>query len=110
MVAVPAFSPISPEDYLAAEVTSSTKHEYRDGHLYAMAGGTDAHITIALNFWALLRSHLRNRRCRAYVLDRNDEGLWVSYCFSAGHRHRPRRRKPWQGDVKYSFSSSNHHD
>jgi len=46
MVAVSAFSPISPEDYLATEVTSSTKHEYRDGHLYAMAGGTDAHINI----------------------------------------------------------------
>lgn len=69
MVAVSAFSPISPEDYLAAEATSSTKHEYRDGHLYAMAGGTDAHITIALNLWALLRSHLRNRGYRAYALD-----------------------------------------
>ncbi|MFM7325773.1 MAG: Uma2 family endonuclease [Nodosilinea sp.] len=69
MVAVPALSPISPEDYLAAEAASLTKHEYCDGQLYAMAGGTDAHITIALNFWSLLRSHLRNRRCRAYAMD-----------------------------------------
>ena len=34
-----------------------------------MAGGTDAHVTIALNFWALLRGHLRNGGCRAYALD-----------------------------------------
>ncbi|MFM7326661.1 MAG: Uma2 family endonuclease, partial [Nodosilinea sp.] len=34
-----------------------------------MAGGTDAHITIALNLWALLRGHLRNSGCRAYALD-----------------------------------------
>ncbi|MFM7449451.1 MAG: Uma2 family endonuclease [Leptolyngbyaceae cyanobacterium] len=69
MVAVSVLSPISPEDYLAAEAASATKHEYRDGHLYAMAGGTDAHITIALNLWALLRGHLRNSGCRAYALD-----------------------------------------
>jgi Uma2 family endonuclease len=69
MVAVSAFSYISPKDYLAAEMTSSIKHEYRDGEVYAIAGGTDAHVTIALNFWALLRGHLRNRGCRAYALD-----------------------------------------
>ncbi|MBE9157937.1 Uma2 family endonuclease [Nodosilinea sp. LEGE 06152] len=69
MVAASAFSYVSPEDYLAAEATSPTKHEYRDGEVYAMAGGTDAHVTIALNFWALLRGHLRDQGCRAYALD-----------------------------------------
>ncbi|NJL46413.1 MAG: Uma2 family endonuclease [Leptolyngbyaceae cyanobacterium SM2_5_2] len=69
MVAVSAFNYISPEDYLAAEVASPIKREYRDGEVYAMAGGTDAHVTIALNFWALLRGHLRHRGCRAYALD-----------------------------------------
>lgn len=69
MVVAPAFSPISPEEYLAAEATSPIKHEYRDGEVYAMAGGTDAHVTIALNLWALLRGHLRNQGCRAYALD-----------------------------------------
>jgi Uma2 family endonuclease len=65
MVAASAFSYVSPEDYLAAEATNPIKHEYRDGEVYAMAGGTDAHVTIALNLWALLRAHLRNqsRRC-----------------------------------------------
>lgn len=69
MVAVPIDHYVSPEDYLADEATRPNKHEYRDGYVYAMAGGTDAHVTIALNCWALLRGHLRNRNCRAYALD-----------------------------------------
>jgi Uma2 family endonuclease len=66
---VAAFNYISPEDYLAAEANSPIKHEYHDGEVYAMAGGTDAHITVALNLWALLRGHLRDQGCRAYALD-----------------------------------------
>lgn len=69
MIAVPASTYLSPEEYLAAEATSPIKHEYRDGEVYAMAGGTDAHVTIALNFWGLLRSHVRNQGCRVYALD-----------------------------------------
>ena len=70
MVALPATQySLSPEEYLAAEADSPTKHEYRDGEVYAMAGGTDAHVTIALNLWALLRGHLRKQGCRAYALD-----------------------------------------
>ena len=69
MVAASAYPYISPDDYLIAESASPIKHEYRDGEVYAMAGGTDAHVTIALNLWALLRGHLRNRGCRAYALD-----------------------------------------
>jgi len=69
MVALPDSPYLSPEDYLAAEAESPVKHEYRDGEVYAMAGGTDAHVTIALNLWALLRGHLRGGSCRAYALD-----------------------------------------
>jgi len=69
MVALPDSPYLSPADYLAAEAESPVKHEYRDGKVYAMAGGTDAHVTIALNLWALLRGHLRGGSCRAYALD-----------------------------------------
>lgn len=69
MVALPVAHYTSPEDYLTAEAASPIKHEYRDGEVYAMAGGTDAHVTIALNVWALLRGHLRGQGCRAYALD-----------------------------------------
>jgi Uma2 family endonuclease len=66
---VAAFNYVSPEDYLAAEADSPIKHEYRDGHIYAMAGGTDAHNQIAGNLYALLRSHLRGSGCRTYFAD-----------------------------------------
>jgi Uma2 family endonuclease len=69
MVAVPTPPYLSPDEYLVSEAASAVKHEYRDGEVFAMAGGTDAHVTIALNLWALLRGHLRSRGCRAYALD-----------------------------------------
>jgi Uma2 family endonuclease len=69
MVAASAFPYVSPDDYLAAEAASLTKHEYRDGEVYAMAGGTDAHNQIAGNLYALLRASLRGRECRTYFAD-----------------------------------------
>ncbi|MFQ4136406.1 Uma2 family endonuclease [Nodosilinea sp. PGN35] len=69
MVVASAFSYISPEEYLAAEATSPIKHEYRDGEVYAIAGGTDAHNQIAGNLYALLRAHLQGTGCRAYFAD-----------------------------------------
>jgi Uma2 family endonuclease len=70
MVALPATHySLSPEEYLAAEADRPTKHEYRDGEVYAMAGGTDAHNLIAGNLYALLRVHLRGGPCRTYFAD-----------------------------------------
>lgn len=57
------------EDYLAGELASRIKHEYRDGQIYAMAGATDAHITVSLNLAALLRSHIRGTGCRVFIAD-----------------------------------------
>jgi Uma2 family endonuclease len=69
MVALPASHSLAPEDYLAAEAVSPIKHEYRDGEVYAMAGGTDAHNLITGNLYALLRTHLRGGPCRTYFAD-----------------------------------------
>ena len=69
MVALPATGYFSSEDYLAAEADSPSKHEYRDGEVYAMAGGTDAHNLITGNLYALLRAHLRGGPCRTYFAD-----------------------------------------
>lgn len=62
-------TPLTPADYLRLEADSPVKHEYIDGHAYAMAGATDAHVTIALNLAAMLRSHLRGTGCRVYIAD-----------------------------------------
>jgi len=67
MVASPQY--LTPEDYLQLEADSPVKHEYLDGDIYAMAGANDAHVTIALNLAALLRSHVRGSGCRVYISD-----------------------------------------
>lgn len=46
---------LSPKEYLALEAESSVKYEYFDGEVFAMAGATDAHVTIAGNLFAELR-------------------------------------------------------
>ena len=60
---------LSPEEYLALEAESPVKHEYLDGDVVAMAGATDAHVTIALNLASDLRSHLRGSGCRVFISD-----------------------------------------
>jgi Uma2 family endonuclease len=60
---------LSPEAYLEGEKASSIKHEYIQGEVYAMAGASDAHVTIAVNLVTLLRNHLRGSGCRVYMSD-----------------------------------------
>lgn len=60
---------ISSQEYLENEKASQIKHEYIDGQVYAMAGASDAHVTIAGNLFTLLRNHLRGSSCRPYIGD-----------------------------------------
>jgi Uma2 family endonuclease len=55
---------ITVEAYLALEAASQTKHEYVHGHVYAMAGGTMAHDTIANNVRNVLFNLIGDRPCR----------------------------------------------
>jgi len=66
---VAAQSPLTPDDYLQLEAESLIKHEYINGDVYAIAGATDAHVTIAGNLFAMLRSHVRGMGCRVYMAD-----------------------------------------
>lgn len=67
MVASPQH--LSSDDYLQLEAESPVKHEYIDGDVYAMTGANDAHVTIAGNLFAMLRSHVRGTNCRVYISD-----------------------------------------
>ena len=69
MIAHPHISYLSPDDYLQWEDNSDIKHEYINGEVYAMAGASDAHVTIAGNLFALLLNHLRGSGCRVYISD-----------------------------------------
>ncbi len=60
---------ISPEEYLAAERASETKHEYFDGRVYAMAGASEKHVQIVFNLSGILYAQLWNRPCKAYTND-----------------------------------------
>ena len=57
------------EEYLVYERDSITRHEYYNGRIYAMTGGTESHNLIAANTLATLHSQLRQRPCRVYQSD-----------------------------------------
>jgi Uma2 family endonuclease len=58
---------LTPEDYIKGEITSEQRHEYIDGEVFAMSGGSDAHETINLNIAAILKQHLKGSQCRTYA-------------------------------------------
>lgn len=60
---------ISHEDYLQGEFEGDVRHEYVDGHAYAMAGAGENHNIIALNLAAELRRAARGTDCRAFISD-----------------------------------------
>lgn len=60
---------ISVEEYLAGEAMSAVKHEYVDGQVYAMSGGTLDHSRIGRNAVNLLEAHLDGTRCEALNSD-----------------------------------------
>ncbi len=56
-------------DYLAHEAASNVKHEYLDGEIYAMAGGTPEHASLAVAVASALRNQLDGKRCRVFSSD-----------------------------------------
>ena len=60
---------LTEQDYLEGEKVAEVKHEYYDGQVYAMAGASDGHELVALNFATTLVSHMRGKGCRVYKSD-----------------------------------------
>ena len=57
------------EEYLRLEERSNVRHEFFDGEIFAMAGGTLEHSGIAANLIVLLGSRLAGRPCRVFTSD-----------------------------------------
>lgn len=70
MIASPQNLPkMTAAEYLEWEVKQELRYEYIDGEILAMTGGSIAYNDIALNFYSVLRPHLRERGCRVNVAD-----------------------------------------
>lgn len=80
---MPAEKPsLSYQDYLALELESGIKHQWLDGEVFAMTGGTPDHALLASNMIVGLGLALRGGPCRPYSGDlklRNLQGDFASY-------------------------------
>ena len=71
---LPALRRTTYDEYLDLERRSGQKHEFADGEVFAMAGGTADHALIAMNLGSALRVALRGSPCRPFT---SDWKLWL---------------------------------
>jgi Uma2 family endonuclease len=64
----------SPEEYLELEINSEERHEYIDGQIISMTGGTPNHNQIALNLSGGLNFALKRQPYRVFI---TDQRLWI---------------------------------
>jgi Uma2 family endonuclease len=69
MDAAKGWVPVSVEDYLEGEKDAPVKHEYVHGEVFALAGASDVHNTIAGNIHTVLNLAARRKGCRVYMSD-----------------------------------------
>ena len=60
---------MSVQEYLAAEARGEVRHEFLDGKVLAMAGGTPEHAALAAAVIGELRNALRGKPCRVFSSD-----------------------------------------
>ena len=56
-------------EYFALEARSEVRHEYFDGEIFAMAGGTKSHNLITQNIASGLRPGVRSKGCQVFMED-----------------------------------------
>ncbi|PSB56153.1 Uma2 family endonuclease [Chamaesiphon polymorphus] len=59
----------TPEEYFAWEEQQEVKHEYFNGEVYAMSGGTQNHGRIAVRLVSLIDNHLDDSDCAVFNSD-----------------------------------------
>lgn len=64
----------SPEEYLEFEVNSELRHEYIDGLIIPMTGGTPNHNKIAGNLYVAIHFALKHQPYEVYY---TDQRLWI---------------------------------
>jgi Uma2 family endonuclease len=69
MVALPDRILMTADEYLAWEAGQQERHEYWDGEVVAMAGGTKKHNRVSFNSSKVLDAALTDRDCEVYITD-----------------------------------------
>jgi Uma2 family endonuclease len=69
MTAAELVGTMSYAEYLAFEREAETKHEYVNGQVYAMAGGSTEHARLAMRLGAQLLQALAGRPCEVFGSD-----------------------------------------
>ncbi|MCU0532471.1 MAG: Uma2 family endonuclease [Hydrococcus sp. Prado102] len=64
----------TPDEYLEFEVTSEERHEYVNGEIRLMTGGTPNHNEIASNLLLALKLLLKGKPYRIFI---TDQRLWI---------------------------------
>ena len=72
---------LSPDEYLELDRATEFKHEYFDGRIYMMPGGSYAHALVITNLGGELRSALKKRPCTVTTTEArtrvSEEGLYT---------------------------------
>ncbi len=69
MSSIPSSSFVTLPEYLERERSSETKHEYFNGEVFAMSGGSPPHNQICVNVSGSIWQRLRERDCIVYSSD-----------------------------------------
>jgi len=66
VMGLPARQRFTFDEYLLLEEIAEVKHEFLEGEVWAMAGGSPEHAAIIGNVTTLLNVQLRGQRCRVH--------------------------------------------
>lgn len=81
-MAQPAEKRLTYAEYLELEAETGVKHEFLDGEVLAMSGGSADHALIALSFGSELRFGLRGSGCRPFS---SDWKVWIPEALRAAY-------------------------
>lgn len=71
---------VSYADYLALEEASTTRHEWLNGAIFDMSGGTVEHAGLAVAVTSRLTLQLQSKRCRVFPSDLRVRVLATGLC------------------------------
>ena len=57
---------ISPEEYIKIDSRTNERHEYHNGQMFAMSGGSMIHSQLKVNLVVAVQSRLKNSPCRTF--------------------------------------------